>query len=820
MNIEQTLSPELIQALGWTVVHSIWQATTIAFVLAILLGIFKSKSSNFKYNISVLALATVTFSFIGTFAYEYSVLDYQTSINNAANLSGAGSLLLENLFMSGGQATAIGGETLNNLLQTCLNFIHSQSSNIVCIWLIGMIFFLLKLVSGLVYIERLKNQAVAIQESKWNNIFEELMNQVSISKPVRLCESQIAKSPMTVGFFKPLILVPASLLSGLEAQTIQAIIAHELAHIQRKDYLMNIAQVITESVLYYHPAVWWISEKIRTERENCCDDFAVKLCNSEMDYAKSLLELENTFHQQPQLAMAIVGKQKHLLYRIKRILNQPQKTSNKMEKFIVGFLLLFAVAGLSFTISAENEIIETKQAFDNNNEIQEIEAIVLNAETESLSREKIIEQNAAENTAQNTAQNKELDESIATAFESNFTDSNPLNFISNISHALLENYELTAPKILSGITEKFEGFPTMIDSSKRSSKQKIRINENGNETELEIKDGEVQKLRINGKLIPESEYVQHQELIDDILNGLGSVQPPLPPNPPSITRSPKVPRPPVNPVAPAAPAHPFGGQTIITKDENGETQITIQNGNSNSTAIEIIDGQVYIDGKLLENQDTVINNNYNNGNSFHFDTDKFEKFDLNSDNFFKSFNYNFDVDSIINGSAFNWQELNGQNFDSLFNGSFNFFDDGQMDESMAKLFESLEQMEGANSELFNNLEEQMETLQDRFQELEIEGLFPDGINSDDSDDQLINRIESELLKDGLIESSNKYSLELNKKELKINGKKQEDQTWLKYKNIYEDSTGSKMNKSNFMIRKNSDNNGSNNKSKVKKTIRL
>ena len=147
-----------------------------------------------------------------------------------------------------------------------------------------------------------------------------------MKKTVRFVESGLAKTPMVIGYLKPIILFPLGTVNQLTQQEVEAVLAHELAHIYRNDYLLNIIQSFIEIIFYYHPAVWWISANIRTERENCCDDIAVKICGSSITYVKALVILDE-IQPTPNLAMLFSSDSKNqLLNRVKRILNQPQNT--------------------------------------------------------------------------------------------------------------------------------------------------------------------------------------------------------------------------------------------------------------------------------------------------------------------------------------------------------------------------------------------------------------------------------------------------------------------------------------------------------------
>jgi hypothetical protein len=155
---------------------------------------------------------------------------------------------------------------------------------------------------------------------------------------------------MVIGHLKPVILFPIGAINRLNPNEVEAILAHELAHVMRNDYALNIIQSVIEALFYFHPAVWWISAQIRAERENCCDDVAIELCGNSMTYAKSLVSVQEMAYYSPQMAMAFAGKsgKNQLLMRVQRVLNQPQNKTNIREKLIATCLLVALMVGLAF----------------------------------------------------------------------------------------------------------------------------------------------------------------------------------------------------------------------------------------------------------------------------------------------------------------------------------------------------------------------------------------------------------------------------------------------------------------------------------------
>ena len=167
------------------------------------------------------------------------------------------------------------------------------------------------------WVQRLKSHRTTAVSARWQHTAQTLARQLHIRRPVRLLESASVAVPTVIGWLRPVVLMPASALAGLSPEQLQAILAHELAHIRRHDYLVNLLQTLVETLLFYHPAVWWLSRRIRAEREHCCDDLAVSLCGDPYTYARALADLEGLRAPSVPLALAATGGS--LLGRVRRL---------------------------------------------------------------------------------------------------------------------------------------------------------------------------------------------------------------------------------------------------------------------------------------------------------------------------------------------------------------------------------------------------------------------------------------------------------------------------------------------------------------------
>lgn len=352
MNLINNLFPENItSAIGWTLLHSLWEGAAVALILGTILILTPKSSSRIRASVSAKALlfysAIVLFTFLKVYSPEspniaeaYSLTEIQS---NAANISDASLVPI----------TA--DNSLQNIAGIFQNYFNQHLPLLVSIWFIGLMFFTLKLVGSYTYTQRLKHRGIVEVSDEWQEKIVGFCNKLRVTKTVSLFESVYAKIPMTVGYLKPVILLPLGTISGMPAQHVEAIILHELAHISRFDYLINVLQTITEIIFFYNPAVWWMSNIIREERENNCDDIAVDSCGNRIAYMRALLNVQQS-SSAPSLAMPLTGKKNQLLRRINRMAKQDYKHPAK-GKFAIASLItmLFMTAALISCTSLNND---------------------------------------------------------------------------------------------------------------------------------------------------------------------------------------------------------------------------------------------------------------------------------------------------------------------------------------------------------------------------------------------------------------------------------------------------------------------------------
>ena len=186
------------------------------------------------------------------------------------------------------------------------------------LWMLGVFVFYVRYAIGFLTISRLRRSGVCCAPAAWEQRLTNLSQQLRVSRPVRILESSLAEAPIVIGHFRPLILMPIGLLTGLPASQVETILLHELAHIRRHDFLANALQNFIDGLLFYNPAVWWISHVIRAEREKCCDDMVVAVSGDAHEYARALAALEEIRWSGREPAVAAKGGS--LMKRIRRLL--------------------------------------------------------------------------------------------------------------------------------------------------------------------------------------------------------------------------------------------------------------------------------------------------------------------------------------------------------------------------------------------------------------------------------------------------------------------------------------------------------------------
>jgi hypothetical protein len=216
-------------------------------------------------------------------------------------------------------------------------------------WFAGAAACSLRLLMGFISAAALRLSRPAPVLSEWQHALDRLIERMHVSRRVRLLPTDRVDSPSVIGWLRPVILAPVGVLCRLSPGQVEALLAHELAHVRRHDYLVNVLQGIAESLLFYHPAVWWISSQIRAEREHCCDDLAVAASGDVLVYARALAELESL--RAAHFKAALSANDGSLLQRIRRLADPvaAHRPAGWGVAWSLGVLLLVGIAGVAVT---------------------------------------------------------------------------------------------------------------------------------------------------------------------------------------------------------------------------------------------------------------------------------------------------------------------------------------------------------------------------------------------------------------------------------------------------------------------------------------
>jgi bla regulator protein blaR1 len=339
MNLFTTHYSSLMHALGWTLLNSVWQAAILFAMLLLALRFVPHRFSKFRYAISCGSLALLVISSGVTFTFLYESSPTSSTID-VVQWSG---------ITNNTEAQPIS----TSVIDSTINWVQLHMQFVIAGWMAGAFIFALRLLSGWGYVARLRRNASVIQ-ADWQTRLAELMDQLGITNEVILAKSSEITVPMVVGFFKPMILVPTYMFTGLSPAQIETVLLHELAHIRRNDFVINLIQSIVESIFFFNPFVWILSSIIRREREFCCDDEVVINHGQPLVYAQALASLEELRFNNPSLTLAL-AENKNLLYnRIRRIMERSAKNYKSSERVVPAVLVVLGLVCASWlTIQTE-----------------------------------------------------------------------------------------------------------------------------------------------------------------------------------------------------------------------------------------------------------------------------------------------------------------------------------------------------------------------------------------------------------------------------------------------------------------------------------
>lgn len=395
----------IMEALGWTLLNSVWQAFVLFLVTFIVLRVMPVQLSRVRYAVSCGALAVLVIASVLTFliVLDSPGLQEPFSFNNAVS-GGAPVLLFTN-------------DT--TVFDNAFQFLESNMTIILFCWSIGAMLFSMRLVSGWIFLNGIKRDANEVG-GEWYDKLQDLAKTFGLTRTIGLAETSRIQVPMVIGFFKPLVLIPTTMLSGLSPAQIETIFVHELAHIRRHDYIINLFQTILESIFFFNPFVWLLSGIIRREREYCCDDEVISRHGEALVYAQALASLEEIRLQQTTLALSLAENKNLLFNRIRRIMEKSAKNSFGRERMIPALLLVVGLVCASWlTIRTDNG--EKYLVSENEYDLRDLRPVIVQdtiiKDKKSSSRTTFIRIDEDGNTREEIYEIAEGDEEFDMAFE-------------------------------------------------------------------------------------------------------------------------------------------------------------------------------------------------------------------------------------------------------------------------------------------------------------------------------------------------------------------------------------------------------------------
>jgi len=338
------------RALGWALIHFLWQGAALALLLGMALAIVRSTAARTRYAVSTAILVAMLVSPIVTVARLYQPASVATipsiaseSVSDAVPVgqpappraapAPSGGVVIDKGAIQPGRPAAV---ELRAWVEPALPWL-------VIGWIGGVLLLSVRLAHGWIAARRLRTKGTRSVPVALQGVLKRLVARLRVNRPVRLLESLIVEVPAVIGWLRPVILVPTSALTGLTPQQLEVLLAHELAHVRRYDYLVNLIQCVIETLLFYHPAVWWVSRRIREEREHCCDDLVVGLCGDPQLYVTALVGMERLRPATPRLALAATGGGGSLLQRVRRLILPDTPRAEYFPRWAAGIAGMLAV---------------------------------------------------------------------------------------------------------------------------------------------------------------------------------------------------------------------------------------------------------------------------------------------------------------------------------------------------------------------------------------------------------------------------------------------------------------------------------------------
>lgn len=367
-------SDHAVKAICWTLIHSLWIGMICALFAGLLISYTRKSTANLRYRALCTLLVLFVMSMGLTYYFQVSTPGVKTQVINTGNFE-----------IKQTDTTTIdcwAALPMQGIINQGVDFLNQHMNTIFLVWLLFFILKSLGMAGGLFYILRIRNFRIHLVAEEFEHKITMFSSQIGIRQTVCLMQSELVKMPVTVGWLKPVILLPMGIILQLPAEQLESILWHELAHIRRRDYLVNILQELVETVFFFNPGLLWLSSLIRAEREACCDDIVLSRIKQKASYMEALLAFLNGDNSPGPLAMGI-GWGNQLRDRLKRMVNQENKRLAGTEKVILvtGLALLLAFTTLSnanplFAVSM-HRLPRSEEGNDSTNRTREKHTIAL-----------------------------------------------------------------------------------------------------------------------------------------------------------------------------------------------------------------------------------------------------------------------------------------------------------------------------------------------------------------------------------------------------------------------------------------------------------
>ncbi len=348
------ISDKLLHALGWTLVHSIWQLVLVAGVLWIALKLAQKSSPSLTYGMGVGALLISFFVTAATFLYVWTRPEGVPFLSSEAGILSVSSM---------NSTPSFDWEVW---LAQGIFWTEQNLSLLVNFWFFGAILFLFRLIAQLTEVRKLRKNSQPFENLEIQSLTDRLVISLGIRRKIEVRTTERAHSPVTFGVWTPVILLPAALIFQLSPTHLEAVIAHELAHVKRNDYLSNLLLSTLEVLFFFHPGYWWMSQTVKELRENAADELALNAGVSSTDLANALTEvLQFASQHSPELALAAGKKRNPTLLRIKRMLGYTTENYPQTPLISIPMVLtLLLCAGLVASAPQDPTVLEA--SFDQN----------------------------------------------------------------------------------------------------------------------------------------------------------------------------------------------------------------------------------------------------------------------------------------------------------------------------------------------------------------------------------------------------------------------------------------------------------------------